>query len=136
MESATNFLMPGFLLHFFLLSNLISWEMLELAEEIASGCGTVVFVDLCCYWACISGEFFKFQKGAEHKQVLYLILSIKHHHGVTRVQSLPVPHASLSITHFFVKKKKLGHLQILCKTRHFNRDQHFVVQNRITAVTL
>lgn len=54
------------------------------------------------------GELFRFKKGAEHKQVLYLILSIKHHHGVIRVESLPVPRASLSITHFFVKKKNQG----------------------------
>lgn len=131
MESLTSFLM-----HFFPLSGFISWEMLELAEEIATGYGTVVFLDLCCYCVCVSGVFFKFKKGAEHKQVFYLTLSIKHHHGVIGVQTLPVPHASLSITHFFVKKKKSGRLQILCKTRHLNRDQHFVVQNRITAVTL
>lgn len=47
MESPTSFPMPGVLLHFFPVSDLISWEMLELAEEITSGCGTVVFVNLC-----------------------------------------------------------------------------------------
>lgn len=108
MESLTSFLM-----HFFPLSVLISWEMLELAEEIASDYCTVVFVDLCCYCICVSRGFFKFKKGAEHKQVFCLTLSITHHHGVIRVQALPVPRASLTITHFFVKKKNWALINLL-----------------------
>lgn len=106
MESRASFLLPGFLMHLFPLSKLILWELLELAKEITSNYGTFIFVDLCCYRACNSRDFIKFKGAAEHKQLLRLILSIKHHHGVIRVQSWPVPCALLSITYCFVFFKK------------------------------